>query len=161
MPLHIYEHLNITMEHRTYICFSFFIFRKEQASILYQNITIVEPLLIQQYEHVIRNFVREIRLQSTEMENLAIAVKRYLSTFYPKCVNLWYFLYDLLYNRQIFVVFIFLYCIITMVLVPVNARQVVDIGQCSLKFLDEFWRHSAAIYKRTCSSYLVTLHIQI
>uniref|UniRef100_A0A8C5M4U8 RAS and EF-hand domain containing n=1 Tax=Leptobrachium leishanense TaxID=445787 RepID=A0A8C5M4U8_9ANUR len=50
--------------------------RREQASILYQNIHIVEPLLIQQYEHVIRNFVREIRLQSTEMENLAIAVKR-------------------------------------------------------------------------------------
>ncbi|XP_075067140.1 ras and EF-hand domain-containing protein [Mixophyes fleayi] len=50
--------------------------RREQASILYQNITIVEPLLIQQYEHVIRSFVREIRLQSTEMENLAIAVKR-------------------------------------------------------------------------------------
>ncbi|KAG8595858.1 hypothetical protein GDO81_001657 [Engystomops pustulosus] len=50
--------------------------RKEQTSILYQNINIVEPLLIQQYEHVIRNFVREIRLQSTEMENLAIAVKR-------------------------------------------------------------------------------------
>ncbi|XP_044143664.1 ras and EF-hand domain-containing protein [Bufo gargarizans] len=50
--------------------------RKEQASTLYENITIVEPLLIQQYEHVIRNFVREIRLQSTEMENLAIAVKR-------------------------------------------------------------------------------------
>ncbi|KAM8961226.1 ras and EF-hand domain-containing protein isoform 2-T2 [Pelodytes ibericus] len=50
--------------------------RREQASVLYQNITIVEPLLIQQYEHVIRNFVREIRLQSTEMENLAIAVKR-------------------------------------------------------------------------------------
>lgn len=55
---------------------SSYIPRKEQASILYQNITIVEPLLIQQYEHVIRNFVREIRLQSTEMENLAIAVKR-------------------------------------------------------------------------------------
>ncbi|KAG9486801.1 ras and EF-hand domain-containing protein [Eleutherodactylus coqui] len=53
-----------------------YITRKEQASVLYQNITIVEPLLIQQYEHVIRNFVREIRLQSTEMENLAIAVKR-------------------------------------------------------------------------------------
>ncbi|XP_072260202.1 ras and EF-hand domain-containing protein isoform X1 [Pyxicephalus adspersus] len=50
--------------------------RQEQASVLYQNITIVEPLLIQQYEHVIRNFVREIRLQSSEMENLAIAVKR-------------------------------------------------------------------------------------
>ncbi|KAM5193955.1 ras and EF-hand domain-containing protein [Mantella aurantiaca] len=55
---------------------STYIPRKEQASVLYQNITIVEPLLIQQYEHVIRNFVREIRLQSTEMENLAIAVKR-------------------------------------------------------------------------------------
>ncbi|XP_063313257.1 ras and EF-hand domain-containing protein isoform X1 [Pelobates fuscus] len=53
-----------------------FIPRREQASVLYQNINIVEPLLIQQYEHVIRNFVREIRLQSTEMENLAIAVKR-------------------------------------------------------------------------------------
>ncbi|KAM9330714.1 ras and EF-hand domain-containing protein [Gastrophryne carolinensis] len=50
--------------------------RREQAVILYENITIVEPLLIQQFEHVIRNFVREIRLQSTEMENLAIAVKR-------------------------------------------------------------------------------------
>ncbi|XP_053323017.1 ras and EF-hand domain-containing protein [Spea bombifrons] len=50
--------------------------RREQASVLYQNIHIVEPLLIQQYEHVIRSFVREIRLQSTEMENLAIAVKR-------------------------------------------------------------------------------------
>ncbi|XP_056379772.1 ras and EF-hand domain-containing protein [Hyla sarda] len=50
--------------------------RKEKASVLYQNINLVEPRLVQQYEHVIRNFVREIRLQSTEMENLAIAVKR-------------------------------------------------------------------------------------
>ncbi|XP_004717589.1 ras and EF-hand domain-containing protein, partial [Echinops telfairi] len=49
---------------------------KEQVSTLYQNINIVEPRLIQPYEHVIKNFVREIRLQSTEMENLAIAVKR-------------------------------------------------------------------------------------
>ncbi|XP_051019350.1 ras and EF-hand domain-containing protein isoform X1 [Acomys russatus] len=50
--------------------------RKEQVSILYHNITLVEPRLIQPYEHVIRNFLREIKLQSTEMENLAIAVKR-------------------------------------------------------------------------------------
>lgn len=50
--------------------------RKEQVSTLYQNINLVEPRLIQPYEHVIRNFLREIRLQSTEMENLAIAVKR-------------------------------------------------------------------------------------
>ncbi|KAF7250640.1 Ras and EF-hand domain-containing protein [Varanus komodoensis] len=48
----------------------------EQVSVLYQNINIVEPRLIQPYEHVIKNFIREIKLQSTEMENLAIAVKR-------------------------------------------------------------------------------------
>ncbi|XP_053558434.1 ras and EF-hand domain-containing protein [Bombina bombina] len=53
-----------------------YITRREQASVLYQNINLVEPLLIQQYEHVIRSFVREIRLQSTEMENLAITVRR-------------------------------------------------------------------------------------
>ncbi|XP_063151249.1 ras and EF-hand domain-containing protein isoform X2 [Candoia aspera] len=50
--------------------------RQEQVSILYQNINIVEPRLIQPYEDVIKNFIREIKLQSTEMENLAIAVKR-------------------------------------------------------------------------------------
>ncbi|KAH0628235.1 hypothetical protein JD844_009118, partial [Phrynosoma platyrhinos] len=49
---------------------------QEQVSVLYQNINIVEPRLIQPYEHVIKNFIREIKLQSTEMENLAIAVKR-------------------------------------------------------------------------------------
>nr|XP_035963401.1 ras and EF-hand domain-containing protein isoform X2 [Halichoerus grypus] len=53
-----------------------FIPRKEQVSTLYLNINLVEPRLIQPYEHVIRNFIREIKLQSTEMENLAIAVKR-------------------------------------------------------------------------------------
>ncbi|XP_011912384.1 PREDICTED: ras and EF-hand domain-containing protein [Cercocebus atys] len=53
-----------------------FIPREEQVSTLYQNINLVEPRLIQPYEHVIKNFIREIRLQSTEMENLAIAVKR-------------------------------------------------------------------------------------
>ncbi|XP_067600772.1 ras and EF-hand domain-containing protein isoform X1 [Pseudorca crassidens] len=53
-----------------------FIPRKEQVSTLYQNINLVEPRLIQPYEHVIKNFIREIKLQSTEMENLAIAVKR-------------------------------------------------------------------------------------
>ncbi|XP_069736923.1 ras and EF-hand domain-containing protein isoform X2 [Phaenicophaeus curvirostris] len=50
--------------------------RQEQVSVLYQNIHIVEPRLIQPYEHVIKNFIQEIRLQSTEMETLAIAVKR-------------------------------------------------------------------------------------
>ncbi|KAM6363954.1 LOW QUALITY PROTEIN: ras and EF-hand domain-containing protein [Pluvialis apricaria] len=50
--------------------------RQEQVSVLYQNIHIAEPRLIQPYEHVIKNFIREIKLQSTEMETLAIAVKR-------------------------------------------------------------------------------------
>ncbi|KAM6182211.1 ras and EF-hand domain-containing protein [Erethizon dorsatum] len=50
--------------------------RKEQVSTLYQNISLVEPRLIQPYEHVIRNFIREIKFQRTEMEHLAIAVKR-------------------------------------------------------------------------------------
>ncbi|NXA21284.1 RASEF protein, partial [Ibidorhyncha struthersii] len=50
--------------------------RQEQVSLLYQNIHIAEPRLIQPYEHVIKNFIREIKLQSTEMETLAIAVKR-------------------------------------------------------------------------------------
>ncbi|XP_047910420.1 ras and EF-hand domain-containing protein [Anser cygnoides] len=53
-----------------------FIPRQEQVSVLYQNIHIVEPRLIQPYEHVIKNFIREIKLQNTEMETLAIAVKR-------------------------------------------------------------------------------------
>ncbi|NXK09526.1 RASEF protein, partial [Herpetotheres cachinnans] len=50
--------------------------RQEQVSVLYQNIHIAEPRLIQPYEHVIKNFIREIKLQSTEMETLASAVKR-------------------------------------------------------------------------------------
>ncbi|XP_006145571.1 ras and EF-hand domain-containing protein, partial [Tupaia chinensis] len=53
-----------------------FIPRKEQVGTLYQNINLVEPRLIQPYEHIIKNFIREIKLQNTEMENLAIAVKR-------------------------------------------------------------------------------------
>ncbi|NXR75811.1 RASEF protein, partial [Pycnonotus jocosus] len=50
--------------------------RQEQVSVLYQNIHIAEPRLIQPYEHVIKNFIQEIKLQSIEMETLAIAVKR-------------------------------------------------------------------------------------
>ncbi|NXP20084.1 RASEF protein, partial [Scytalopus superciliaris] len=50
--------------------------RQDQVSVLYQNIHVAEPRLIQSYEHVIKNFIQEIKLQSTEMETLAIAVKR-------------------------------------------------------------------------------------
>ncbi|XP_067424917.1 ras and EF-hand domain-containing protein isoform X1 [Emydura macquarii macquarii] len=50
--------------------------RQEQASVLYENIILVEPRLIQPYEQVIKSFIQEIKLQSAEMEILAIAVKR-------------------------------------------------------------------------------------
>ncbi|XP_061117175.1 ras and EF-hand domain-containing protein [Conger conger] len=53
-----------------------FIPRNEQAATLYQNIQLTEPRILPQYERVIMNFVREIKLQSSEMENLALAVKR-------------------------------------------------------------------------------------
>ena len=51
--------------------------RKEQAATLYQNIRLTEPRLMQQYERVILNFTKEIRQHNGEMENLALAVKRY------------------------------------------------------------------------------------
>nr|XP_023658896.1 ras and EF-hand domain-containing protein [Paramormyrops kingsleyae] len=50
--------------------------RDEQAAILYQNIHLIEPRMLPQYERVIINFIREIKLQNSEMENLALAVKR-------------------------------------------------------------------------------------
>ncbi|KAJ8380893.1 hypothetical protein SKAU_G00016710 [Synaphobranchus kaupii] len=53
-----------------------FIPRNEQAATLYQNIQLTEPRILPQYERVIMNFIREIKLQSSEMENLALAVKR-------------------------------------------------------------------------------------
>ncbi|XP_037690941.1 ras and EF-hand domain-containing protein-like [Choloepus didactylus] len=49
---------------------------KEQVITLCENINLVELRLIQPYEHVMTNCICEIRLQSLEMENLAIAVKR-------------------------------------------------------------------------------------
>ncbi|XP_064153146.1 ras and EF-hand domain-containing protein [Anguilla rostrata] len=53
-----------------------FIPRSEQAAILYQNIQLTEPRILPQYERVITNFIREVQIQSTEMESLALAVKR-------------------------------------------------------------------------------------
>ncbi|XP_018614394.1 ras and EF-hand domain-containing protein isoform X2 [Scleropages formosus] len=53
-----------------------FIPRNEQAAILYQNISLTEPRMVPQYERVIMNFIREVKLQNSEMENLALAVKR-------------------------------------------------------------------------------------
>ncbi|KAG2465423.1 RASEF protein, partial [Polypterus senegalus] len=54
-----------------------FIPRPEQVGILYQNINLTEPRLVPQYERVIMGFTREIKLQTTEMENLALTAKRY------------------------------------------------------------------------------------
>ncbi|KAM6931194.1 ras and EF-hand domain-containing protein [Xenentodon cancila] len=50
--------------------------RHEQAATLYQNISLTEPRLIPQYEKVIVNFIKEIKQQNSEMENLALAIKR-------------------------------------------------------------------------------------
>ncbi|KAK1893258.1 EF-hand domain containing protein [Dissostichus eleginoides] len=53
-----------------------FIPRNEQAATLYENISLNEPRLINQFEKVIINFTKEIRQQNSEMENLALAIKR-------------------------------------------------------------------------------------
>uniref|UniRef100_A0A3Q1GVI9 RAS and EF-hand domain containing n=1 Tax=Acanthochromis polyacanthus TaxID=80966 RepID=A0A3Q1GVI9_9TELE len=53
-----------------------FIPRDEQAATLYQNISLTEPRLIPHFEKVILNFTKEIKQQNSEMENLALAIKR-------------------------------------------------------------------------------------
>ncbi|KAG7481126.1 hypothetical protein MATL_G00063510 [Megalops atlanticus] len=53
-----------------------FIPRNEQAATLYHNIHLTEPRILPQYERVIMNFIKEIKLQNSDMENLALAVKR-------------------------------------------------------------------------------------
>lgn len=51
--------------------------RIDQVSTLYQNISLTDTRMIPQYEKVLLNFSSEIKLQSKEMERLALAVKRY------------------------------------------------------------------------------------
>ncbi|XP_037632621.1 ras and EF-hand domain-containing protein homolog isoform X1 [Sebastes umbrosus] len=53
-----------------------FIPRSELAATLYQNISLTEPRLINQFEKVVMNFTKEIKQQNSEMENLALAIKR-------------------------------------------------------------------------------------
>ncbi|XP_034090682.1 ras and EF-hand domain-containing protein-like isoform X1 [Gymnodraco acuticeps] len=53
-----------------------FIPRNEQAATLYENISLNEPRLINPFEKVIINFTKEIRQQNSEMESLALAIKR-------------------------------------------------------------------------------------
>lgn len=51
-------------------------FRNELAATLYQNLSLTEPRLIPQLENVFMNFIKEIKQQNSEMENLALAIKR-------------------------------------------------------------------------------------
>ncbi|XP_050972882.1 ras and EF-hand domain-containing protein homolog [Labeo rohita] len=53
-----------------------FIPRNDQISTLYQNISLTEPRIVPQYERVLLSFIKEIRILNTEMEHLALAVKR-------------------------------------------------------------------------------------
>ncbi|KAI4821114.1 hypothetical protein KUCAC02_029062 [Chaenocephalus aceratus] len=53
-----------------------FIPSNEQAATLYENISLNEPRLINPFEKVIINFTKEIRQQNSEMESLALAIKR-------------------------------------------------------------------------------------
>ncbi|XP_016102802.1 ras and EF-hand domain-containing protein-like [Sinocyclocheilus grahami] len=48
----------------------------DQVSTLYQNISLTEPRIVPQYERVLLSFIKEIRILNTEMEHLALAVKR-------------------------------------------------------------------------------------
>lgn len=50
--------------------------RHEQVATLYHNISVTEPRLIPQFEKVILSFTRELKQQNSEMENLALAIKR-------------------------------------------------------------------------------------
>uniref|UniRef100_A0A8C2EJN6 RAS and EF-hand domain containing n=1 Tax=Cyprinus carpio TaxID=7962 RepID=A0A8C2EJN6_CYPCA len=50
--------------------------RIDQVSTLYQNISLTEPRIVPQCERVLLSFIKEIRILNTEMEHLALAVKR-------------------------------------------------------------------------------------
>ncbi|XP_059825774.1 ras and EF-hand domain-containing protein homolog isoform X1 [Hypanus sabinus] len=53
-----------------------FIPRPQQVAALYQKLKTAEPRLIRQYECVIKNFIRDVMSQNTELEKLAYTVKR-------------------------------------------------------------------------------------
>nr|XP_057926250.1 ras and EF-hand domain-containing protein homolog [Doryrhamphus excisus] len=53
-----------------------FIPKQEQAETLYHNISVNEPRLIPQLEKVLISFTKEIKQQNSEMENLALAIRR-------------------------------------------------------------------------------------
>ncbi|XP_054630884.1 ras and EF-hand domain-containing protein isoform X2 [Dunckerocampus dactyliophorus] len=53
-----------------------FIPKQEQAATLYHNISMNEPRLVPQLEKVLLSFTKEIKQQNSEMENLALAIRR-------------------------------------------------------------------------------------
>lgn len=58
----------------------FYVCRIDQVSTLYQNISLTEPRIVPQCERVLLSFIKEIRILNTEMEHLALAVKRYTNS---------------------------------------------------------------------------------
>lgn len=58
----------------------FYVCRIDQISTVYQNISLTEPRIVPQYERVLLSFIKEIRILNTEMEHLALAVKRYTNS---------------------------------------------------------------------------------
>jgi len=59
---------------------SVFICSIVQISTVYQNIRLTEPRIIPQFERGLLSFIKEIRILNTEMEHLALAVKRYTNS---------------------------------------------------------------------------------
>ncbi|XP_061757294.1 ras and EF-hand domain-containing protein [Nerophis ophidion] len=55
---------------------SMFVPKQEHVATLYQNISMNEPRLIPQLEKVLLCFTKEIKQQNSEMENLALAIRR-------------------------------------------------------------------------------------
>ncbi|XP_077417753.1 ras and EF-hand domain-containing protein isoform X2 [Vanacampus margaritifer] len=53
-----------------------FIPKQELVATLYQNVSVNEPRLVPQLEKVLLSFTKEIKQQNSEMENLALAIRR-------------------------------------------------------------------------------------
>ncbi|XP_051924573.1 ras and EF-hand domain-containing protein homolog [Hippocampus zosterae] len=53
-----------------------FIPKHDLVATLYQNVSVNEPRLVPQLEKVLLSFIKEIKQQNAEMENLALAIRR-------------------------------------------------------------------------------------
>lgn len=57
-------------------CSFLFCCRHDLVATLYQNVSVNEPRLLPQLEKVLLSFIKEIKQQNAEMENLALAIRR-------------------------------------------------------------------------------------